>query len=61
MKAQTLSQEKQSYDLCEANSPKLPSGEHRSLIIAGLFMSLEGFPTSKDLLSLFQVRVFPGP
>jgi len=61
MEAQTFSQEKQSYDLCKANSPKLPSGEHRSLIIAGLFMSLDSFPTSKILLSLFQVHVFPGP
>lgn len=61
MKAQTLSQEKQSYDLCEANSPKLPGGEHRSLITAGLFRSWESFPTSKNLPSLFQVRVFPGP
>lgn len=55
------SQEKQSHDLHEASSPKLPSGEHRSLIIAGLFMSLESFPASRNLLSLFQVCAFPGP
>lgn len=39
MKAQPWSQEKQSHDLHEANSPKLPSREHRSPITAGLFMS----------------------